>query len=96
MASPTRATKIYTKRRKKDKYPTLLERWATETPNDMHVFADDLRVKTPGAHEIYPELKTLDECSIAYEIYTNWDKIKIIAGEQAYTTYELRIKTPGK
>ena len=56
----------------------LHETWSKETPNDAHVYADDLTVKTTHAAEIYPKLNILPRRSQIFRIFINWTKTKII------------------
>ena len=79
---------------RKIKNPPLSEVWTQEKPNDMHVFADDLTIKTTDAHEIYPKLKIFEECAKARDIHINWDKILIITDEKTYATYEVAKRLP--
>ena len=56
---------------RKIRNPALQEHWVTTIPNDTHVFADDLTIKTTGAHEIYPKLVTFEKQADKYEIKIN-------------------------
>jgi len=62
----------------------------------MHIFPDDITVKTTGAEEIYPKLAIFEECGkIIYKIHIRWGKIEIIPNEQEYATYAMRKQLPG-
>ena len=73
-----------------------MEQWITDTPNDAHIYADDLTIKTKDAQEIYPKLVTFEQCSKQYTIAINWGKILIIINESEYTIRALRQKLPTK
>ena len=78
------------------KNPTLLEKWTKTAPNDMHVYSDDLAIKTKMTQEIYPKLTTFGKCIQEYTININWDKIKIIINETEYTIRAMRAKLPAE
>ena len=44
----------------------LQDDWVTTIPNDMHVDADGLTIKTKDRAEIYPKIVTFDSCRKKY------------------------------
>ena len=74
----------------------LNEKWTQEIKCDTLTYADDLSNKANGAHEIYPKIKTFEECAKTFQININCDKIKIIYKQTHFSHAAVRNILPGK